>query len=79
MKINCGPTESEKLDIAQRVCREMEKKWFSWFAWFPVRVADGDCRWLEIVERQPRYSNLYKYSCHYPKFAYWKYRAKTKA
>jgi hypothetical protein len=28
MKINCGPTESEKLDIAQRVCREMEKNGF---------------------------------------------------
>jgi hypothetical protein len=25
-------------------------EWSRTFAWLPVRLADGDCRWLETVE-----------------------------
>jgi len=32
-------------------------KWHLWFAWHPVRVGDGDVRWLEVVERLCRPSN----------------------
>lgn len=39
MKIRCG--------------RSVDKtQWHDWFAWYPVRVAEGDCRWLETVERK---------------------------
>jgi hypothetical protein len=44
MKFNCGPTPEEK--CAAR------KEWHRWFAWRLVRVASGDCRWLEYVERR---------------------------
>lgn len=30
-------------------------QWHRWFAWYPVRIADGDCRWLEYVERKATY------------------------
>ncbi len=47
MKFNCGPTREEKIAAKQL--------WHSWFAWFPVRVASGDCRWLELIERRSDY------------------------
>lgn len=25
--------------------------WRRWFAWYPVEIAPGDYRWLEVVER----------------------------
>ena len=44
MRINCGPTKSEK--------RAALKEWHLWFAWRPVRVGSNDCRWLEMVGRK---------------------------
>lgn len=44
MKFNCGMTYAEYEERLQR--------WHLWFAWHPVRVAKGDCRWLEKVERK---------------------------
>lgn len=44
MRFNCGETAEEK---EARVT-----DWHRWFAWYPVRVASGDCRWLEYVERR---------------------------
>lgn len=41
MKFNCGPTWQERRDAKQ--------EWHLWFAWRPVRIASGDCRWLEYV------------------------------
>lgn len=43
MKFNCDKRQQK--ERAQRA-------WHAWFAWFPVRVEQGDCRWLEIVERR---------------------------
>lgn len=40
MKFNCDSGKERKMT------------WHIWFAWFPVRVAKGDCRWLEKVERR---------------------------
>lgn len=40
MKFSCGSSKTEIAD------------WHDWFAWHPVRVGDGDCRWLETVERK---------------------------
>lgn len=47
MRFNCGPSREEKI-LAK-------EEWHQWFAWRPVRVASGDCRWLETVERKGRY------------------------
>lgn len=46
MKFNCGPTYAEE--------RVAARKWHRVFAWSPVRIASGDCRWLEWVERRTR-------------------------
>lgn len=50
MKLNCGPTKTERRTAARaRFCN-----WHKWFAWRPVRVGSGDCRWLEPVERRAK-------------------------
>jgi hypothetical protein len=47
MKFDCGATWETKHRLKQR--------WHRWFAWRPVRVADHDCRWMEMVERKGHY------------------------
>jgi len=44
MKFNCGLTTEQKFNAKQ--------KWHPVFAWLPHRVGDGDCRWLEVIERR---------------------------
>ena len=43
MKFKCGKTQAEK---------DAKFQWHQWFAWKPVSVGEGDCRWLEVVERK---------------------------
>lgn len=43
-------------------------QWRKWFAWLPVRLADRDCRWLEVVERRELYESGYDGNW------YWEYR-----
>lgn len=47
MKIKCGPSWWER--------HLAKQEWHRWFAWRPVRVGEGDCRWLEAVERKGTY------------------------
>jgi hypothetical protein len=61
MRFNCGDGWLE------RRCKR--ERWHRWFAWRPVRVADGDCRWLEYVERQGRF---FDYGADF--FWEWSYR-----
>lgn len=44
MRFNCGPSSEER--------DRRKQEWHLWFAWRPVRVASGECRWLEYVERK---------------------------
>jgi hypothetical protein len=44
MKVHCGETHAEKW--------KRLGEWHPWFAWYPVRIAPGDCRWLEFVARR---------------------------
>jgi hypothetical protein len=62
MKFNCGPTPQEK--------HEAKKKWHHWFAWYPVRIASGDCRWLETVERKGKWYPSFQLPCWE-----WEYRS----
>lgn len=55
MKFNCGPSRAEKHDA--------KEKWHKWFAWRPVRVASGDCRWLETLERKGKFTAMYYDIC----------------
>ena len=64
MKFNCGPTLREKV--------EARKEWHEWFAWYPVRVASGDCRWLETVERRG------EHDWGYDGESYWDYEYRAK-
>lgn len=50
MKFDCG--DRGKAKIARM------KEWHRWFAWRPIRLADHDCRWLEVVERKGTYHSL---------------------
>jgi hypothetical protein len=52
MKLNC-----DKLRQARRKRMQAECEWEPWFAWFPVRIREGDCRWLEYVERKRWWSH----------------------
>lgn len=55
MKINCGPSPATKRARAEVVARGEKERLLAWhahFAWWPVRVGEGDCRWLEVVERK---------------------------
>lgn len=80
MKFKCGPTIAER---AAKEKAEQEKLhanfvWKPWFAWRPIKVGDGDCRWLEIIERRPWYSRHYSQyeiraegaDCHYIDYDY---------
>ena len=62
MKFKCGPTQEEILEYITT--------WHDYFAWWPTKVADGDCRWMETIERKADYWN------QPPMFQ--KYRAKKK-
>ena len=63
MKLDCGLPRHKrlKLEALERVkkAEQAEKTWVKYFCWLPVRLADHDCRWLEYVERKPRY--FYKF------------------
>ncbi|MGE3333661.1 MAG: hypothetical protein AB7I36_08460 [Rhodospirillaceae bacterium] len=59
MKFNCGPSPDEKRasrHIAKmtrlREKAEALRGWHRVFAWWPIRIAPGECRWLEYVERR---------------------------
>lgn len=63
MKINCGPTWGEYL--------VQQAEWHDHFTFIPRRVGQGDCRWLEVIQR--------KRTRHWGfEFCYWhtEYRAK---
>lgn len=66
MKFDCGP------DALTRLKRKHARlsEWHKWFAWFPTRIAEGDCRWLETIERKGTYT------CYDMDFWWtWEYRA----
>lgn len=48
MRFNCGPSFGERFEARHLRLQE----WHWWFAWRPRRVAPGDCRWLEWIERK---------------------------
>jgi hypothetical protein len=66
VKFNC-----DALSDAAKAKRRAERAWHDWFAWRPVKVAHGDCRWLETIERRKEhwFANDYIFSRSY-------YRAK---
>ncbi len=33
--------------------------WHPVFAWWPTWVAEGDCRWMEVIERKCEYIGAY--------------------
>jgi hypothetical protein len=41
------------------------RQWHRWFAWHPVRVGDGDVRWLEAVERRLVWNGFFGYAFEY--------------
>lgn len=47
MKFKCGRTTAEKLAHVEYL-----KNWHPWFAWFPITLGEGNCRWLEVVQRR---------------------------
>ncbi len=66
MKFNCGPAYEVRWERRHKHLTNWHRK----FAWFPVRVTEGDCRWLEYVERRGVY-----YASPYAASWEWEYRA----
>lgn len=58
MKLDCRAPLKPFLAFEVVICRWLARRHerlivpHRWFAWRPVKVADGDCRWLEYIERQ---------------------------
>ncbi len=50
---------------------DWKKEWHDHFCLFPVRIAEGDCRWLETVERRLVTTRYDVYS-----WQYYEYRTK---
>lgn len=50
MKFKCGSTLSKQEKAYKK--RDRLRNWHRVFAWFPIEVAPGDCRWLEMVDRK---------------------------
>ncbi len=52
MRFNCGPDQETQRRRRRQKARDHWCSWHRWFAWYPVRIKEGDCRWLEFVERE---------------------------
>lgn len=50
MKFNCDKAKQRNKKKLEEFWDTHANKWVEEFAWWPVRVAEGDCRWLEMVE-----------------------------
>ncbi|WP_247300312.1 hypothetical protein [Bradyrhizobium sp. 179] len=61
--------------LQQRNERRWKRRyqWHRWFAWRPVRIAAGDRRWLEFVERRRQCGK------YFVEWEYWDYRAIERA
>lgn len=66
MKFNCGPSWYEK--------HLAKEQWHDFFPLWPRRVGDGDCRWLEYIERKGDYR-----TCWASGGWSWEYRAKERS
>lgn len=59
MKLNCGPSKKVRVqrryDAAEREAVRL-RNWHRHFCLIPTRVAEGDCRWLEWVDRKFDYT-----------------------
>lgn len=58
MRFHCGPSIWERLNTwaTERERRRAAKMlWHPWFAWRPVRMIDGECVWLEKIQRRVNY------------------------
>lgn len=46
MRFKCGETEAERRARVARL-----EDWHDYFALLPREVGDGECRWLETIQR----------------------------
>lgn len=78
MRFNCDYFRDKAVQqFVEREKREWE--WNDWFAWRPIKVAHGDCRWWETIERRrepfERVRDFGGYGYTYTSWE-WVYRAK---
>jgi hypothetical protein len=77
MKFNCGrtPEEKRRRAIAQyNIEIARLRNWHEYFTLLPKRIASGDCRWLEWVERKGTWNGGYRDETG---FWSWDYRVKS--
>lgn len=53
MKLNCGPSASERRELREQRAKKIWEEGEIVFAWLPRRVGVGDCRWFEKIIRRP--------------------------
>lgn len=51
MKFDCD-SRRDRREAKRKARKAALREWHPYFAWFPVRLAHGDCRFLETVERR---------------------------
>lgn len=39
-------------ELAERTQELRNREWHRYFCWLPTKIAFGDCRWLEWIERR---------------------------
>lgn len=79
MRFNCDYFRDKAVQrFVEREKRERE--WNDWFAWRPIKVAQGDCRWWETIERRREPVECSGYMWGVGPYSYvdwmWVYRAK---
>lgn len=52
MKFNCDKSKQRARAKLEAFWDKHVNKWTKHYAWLPVKVAEGDCRWLEEVEKK---------------------------
>lgn len=72
MKFNCNALgDYLKARRREKIIRQQD--WHDYFAIIPRKLAHGDCRWLETIERRVDYYYVYGSQSRYPH-----YRAKAR-
>jgi hypothetical protein len=71
MKYNCD-ARADRRKAKELAYMAFIRQWHTKFAWWPIKLAHGDCRWLETIERRRVEVNSMYYGWDWK----WEYRAR---
>jgi len=53
---------------------DSHQDWQKWYAWYPIHVKDGECCWLEYVDRKIVVDDFYLTSKYPNMWIAWSYK-----